>query len=101
MPCEPHGNCQKLARPKRFELLTPRFVVWWGERAVAARHGTSFVPWKFTKFLGLIGKRRLTVTTSDRSGRMSDDGVEDLFGNAAAKAHSLERMPPCVVGRQL
>src|ERR1700748_986644 len=28
MPCESHGNCMNLARPKRFELLTPRFVVW-------------------------------------------------------------------------
>ena len=28
MPCDSHGKCQKLARPKRFELLTPRFVVW-------------------------------------------------------------------------
>ncbi len=28
MPCESHGKSKKLARPKRFELLTPRFVVW-------------------------------------------------------------------------
>jgi hypothetical protein len=28
MPCDSHGMSQKLARPKRFELLTPRFVVW-------------------------------------------------------------------------
>jgi hypothetical protein len=27
MPYESHGSCSKLARPKRFELLTPRFVV--------------------------------------------------------------------------
>ena len=28
LPCETHGKLEKLARPKRFELLTPRFVVW-------------------------------------------------------------------------
>ena len=28
LPCESHGMSRKLARPKRFELLTPRFVVW-------------------------------------------------------------------------
>src|ERR1019366_5706095 len=28
MPCESHGMSLKMARPKRFELLTPRFVVW-------------------------------------------------------------------------
>ena len=27
LPCDSYGKCQKLARPKRFELLTPRFVV--------------------------------------------------------------------------
>jgi hypothetical protein len=27
-PCEARGKRKKLARPKRFELLTPRFVVW-------------------------------------------------------------------------
>ena len=26
MPCDSHGMCRKLARPKRFELLTSRFV---------------------------------------------------------------------------
>ncbi len=28
LPCNSHGNAMKLARPKRFELLTPKFVVW-------------------------------------------------------------------------
>ena len=28
MPCDSHGMSQKLARPERFELPTPRFVVW-------------------------------------------------------------------------
>src|SRR5438270_6865626 len=27
IPCDSHGMSRKLARPKRFELLTPRFVV--------------------------------------------------------------------------
>ncbi len=28
MPGDSHGMSRKLARPERFELLTPRFVVW-------------------------------------------------------------------------
>src|ERR1035437_11080178 len=28
MPCDSHGMSRKLARPERFELPTPRFVVW-------------------------------------------------------------------------
>ena len=28
LPCESHGIFLKMARPKRLELLTPRFVVW-------------------------------------------------------------------------
>ena len=28
MPCDSHGISRKLARPERFELPTPRFVVW-------------------------------------------------------------------------
>jgi len=28
MPCESHGKCKNRARQKRFELLTPRSVVW-------------------------------------------------------------------------
>ena len=27
MPCDSHGISRKLARPERFELPTPRFVV--------------------------------------------------------------------------
>ena len=27
MPCDSHGRSHKLARPQRFELPTPRFVV--------------------------------------------------------------------------
>ena len=26
MPCDSHGTSHKLARPERFELLTPKFV---------------------------------------------------------------------------
>ncbi len=28
MPCDSHGMSRKLARPKRSELMTPRFAVW-------------------------------------------------------------------------
>ena len=55
------------------------------------------VPRKFAKLLSLVRKRGLAVATADRSGRMSDDGIEHLFGNTAAEARSLECMPPGVV----
>ena len=56
---------------------------------------------KFAKFLGLVRERGPAITASDRSGRVSNDGIKHLFGNAAAKARSLGCMSPRVVRRQL
>jgi hypothetical protein len=47
--------------------------------------------------MSLVCKRGLAVATADRRRRMSDDGVEHLFGHATAEANSFECMPPGVV----
>ena len=40
---------------------------------------SELVAWKLAKLSSLVLKRGLAVTTSDRSGRMSDDGIKHLF----------------------
>jgi hypothetical protein len=67
---------------------------------VAIFHSQStsvLVPWNLRSNLRLVRKGGLAVGESHGSGRVPSDGVEHLFGHAAAESRSLERMPPSVI----